>query len=431
MMVLVCAAAGLVRLSAPTLRLDAARSTAGLVRFSAPTLRLDAARSSPLSCSMLSIIDDVREQSSASIVEQPVMFTAEDDSSFDFERWEVHRSSSRYGRLLLGTLAGSTSRRVIPTIALLVLFTFGVEFYNTMATMGNPMEGFLPEVQIPIGPFELTAPVLGLLLVFRTDTAYDRFNLGSEVAWEITAAMRSVTRRLVVWTRVEGASEEERAAALELVSACMLLHGWIMGSYLRGPQWGDDPTDRSTQTRQVELVRLALGVGADETDEAAMQLDRLTTSQLTPYVALTAIALGVSTRLPTLSDQERVAVDDELAVVTSSLGKCEKLLRTPIPLGYTRYAVRFLWIWLTLLPFALVRVFSEFSIGTWWEDKPQPVLALAMLFISFTFLSIEDIAVQIEEPFAILPLELHQRWLLRDIDQMRSIVRWSDARGKS
>jgi putative membrane protein len=410
---------------------------------------------------MLSIIDDVREQSSASIVEQPVMFTTEDDSSFDFERWEVHRSSSRYGRLLLGTLAGSTSRRVIPTIALLVLFTFGVEFYNTMATMGDPMEGFLPEVQIPIGPFELTAPVLGLLLVFRTDTAYDRFNLGSDVAWEITAAMRSVTRRLVVWTRVEGASEEERAAALELVSACMLLHGWIMGSYLRGPQWGDDPTDRSTQTRQVELVRLALGVGADETDEAAMQLDRLTTSQLTPYVALTAIALGVSTRLPTLSDQERVAVDDELAVVTSSLAKCEKcaaphsktgggchgrvvpllsrvvesrmsrLLRTPIPLGYTRYAVRFLWIWLTLLPFALVRVFSEFSIGTWWEDKPQPVLALAMLFISFTFLSIEDIAVQIEEPFAILPLELHQRWLLRDIDQMRSIVRWSDARGKS
>ena len=42
------------------------------------------------------------------------------------------------------------------------------------------------------------------------------------------------------------------------------------------------------------------------------------------------------------------------------------------------------------------------------------VLVLAMLFISFIFLSIEDIAVQIEEPFAVLPLhdlalELSQR----------------------
>jgi len=31
-----------------------------------------------------------------------------------------------------------------------------------------------------------------------------------------------------------------------------------------------------------------------------------------------------------------------------------------------------------------------------------------MTFISFLFLSIEDIAVQIEEPFAILPLEAQQ-----------------------
>ena len=63
--------------------------------------------------------------------------------------------------------------------------------------------------------------------------------------------------------------------------------------------------------------------------------------------------------------------------------------------------------------------------GTWWEDKPQPVLAFAMLFVGFVFLSIEDIAVQIEEPFAILPLELHTRWLDRDAEQMKRLVRWS------
>ena len=34
------------------------------------------------------------------------------------------------------------------------------------------------------------------------------------------------------------------------------------------------------------------------------------------------------------------------------------------------------------------------------------MLLATMTFVSFIFLSIEDIAVQIEEPFAILPLEV-------------------------
>ena len=55
------------------------------------------------------------------------------------------------------------------------------------------------------------------------------------------------------------------------------------------------------------------------------------------------------------------------------------------------------------------------------------MLVLAMLFIGFIFLSIEDIAVQIEEPFAILPLELHEQWLERDVEQMQLLMRWSAA----
>lgn len=51
--------------------------------------------------------------------------------------------------------------------------------------------------------------------------------------------------------------------------------------------------------------------------------------------------------------------------------------------------MRFLWIWLTLLPFALTNTFMKFGDGTWWEDKPQPVVVIAMLFIGFIFLSIE------------------------------------------
>ena len=92
-------------------------------------------------------------------------------------------------------------------------------------------------------------------------------------------------------------------------------------------------------------------------------------------------------RLPSLTDQELVGIDEELGKVDLALGRCEKLLRAPIPLGYTRYSVRFLFLWLTLLPFALSSTFQEFGTGTWWEDKPQPVLAFAMLFIRYVLSS--------------------------------------------
>ena len=59
-----------------------------------------------------------------------------------------------------------------------------------------------------------------------------------------------------------------------------------------------------------------------------------------------------------------------------------------------------------------MRTFGDFGQNTWWADKPQTLLPFTMLLLGFIFLSIEDIAVQIEEPFAILPLELHTRSVL-------------------
>mmetsp|Transcript_20359 Transcript_20359/g.22680 ORF Transcript_20359/g.22680 Transcript_20359/m.22680 type:complete len:103 (+) Transcript_20359:1-309(+) len=49
-----------------------------------------------------------------------------------------------------------------------------------------------------------------------------------------------------------------------------------------------------------------------------------------------------------------------------------------------------------------------------------------MLFLSVAFLSIEDISVQLEEPFCVLPLDLHQKWLKKDFMQMKRTARIVD-----
>ena len=179
--------------------------------------------------------EEAQQEKADNLVELPVMFDTEAaGSSFDIERWQLHRSSSRYLRLIPGILIGPTTRRISLTVLQLAIFSALIDVYNDMATMGDPMLGFLPPLQLPLTPFELSAPVLGLLLVFRTDTANGRFTQGSEVAWEITASLRSVMRKLVAWTGQTKCSDTERAAALDLIEGCLLVHEGIMRSYLKG-----------------------------------------------------------------------------------------------------------------------------------------------------------------------------------------------------
>lgn len=349
--------------------------------------------------------------------------------SFDFDRWELHRSSSRYTRLLEGVVSSVTARRILPTVAVFVAWSAAVDIYNA-----NEHVLGLPEVELPLTPFDLTAPVLALLLVFRSNTAFERFDLGSEATWEITGCFKSIVRQLLSYTAGSHFGPDERAAAYELAEACLVLHGFLMTTYLRGKNEVGNDDEAAIILRKALALPPPRGEGAgaaSAADDGGIQELLLGSSSessvlLTPSAGIAAITIGMARRLPSLDPQEATQIESQFESVVSSVGTCEKLLRTPIPLGYTRYSVRFLCAWLALLPFALVRTFVEFGTNTWWEDKPKPVLVFAMMFIGYIFLSIEDISVQIEEPFCVLPLELHQQWLKREFKQMLSISRMVD-----
>ncbi len=74
-----------------------------------------------------------------------------------------------------------------------------------------------------------------------------------------------------------------------------------------------------------------------------------------------------------------------IAAFHDILGGCERLLRAPIPVAYTRHTSRFLGAWLTMIPFALYE-----TCGVW----TVPVVA----GISAVLCGIEEIGVHVEEP---------------------------------
>jgi len=405
-----------------------------------------------------------------------------DLGEFDFERWNIHRSPNRYNRLLVGIFTGITSRRIFPTVLVIVAWTTWVGVYASVETQYG-----LPEIELPLTPFELASSVLGLLLVFRSNTAFERFNVGSDATWEMTGRFRSIIRQLLSFTSVPHRfSAEERAAAYDLIDACLVLHGWILCDYLQqrsSRKFRRQPSQRQrkqSRSKQAKILQKALALPYDVTKQllttssssststssstsstgttTTTQNDNDSTSVIampvpasirssqssstsssssrttnnnnqrrqSPSGLINTVTLGIFSRIPSLDPQESVMLEAQFTEIISSLGTCEKLLRTPIPLGYTRYSVRFLMIWLMLLPVALVRTFDTFGKNTWWEDKPQPILVIVMLFLSVAFLSIEDISVQLEEPFCVLPLDLHQKWLKKDFMQMKRTARIVD-----
>lgn len=77
------------------------------------------------------------------------------------------------------------------------------------------------------------------------------------------------------------------------------------------------------------------------------------------------------------------------------LGGCERILRTPVPLSYTRHTSRLLALWLAVLPMAL------------WPSIGWATVAVAA-FMGVVLFGIEEISLQIEEPFGVLALEAIQ-----------------------
>ena len=62
---------------------------------------------------------------------------------------------------------------------------------------------FLPSVQNPALPFELTANALGLLLVFRTNASYSRWAESREYLSKASALCADAARVAVVWFNLE------------------------------------------------------------------------------------------------------------------------------------------------------------------------------------------------------------------------------------
>lgn len=209
-----------------------------------------------------------------------------------------------------------------------------------------------------------------LLLVFRTNTAHDRFWEGRQLWGALVNTSRNLTRG--IWIIVKEKTPQDRVekeAILRLVTA----FAFAMKLHLRLT-----PLDTHLASLMSEKQYLQL----QDTNHPPLQIaywigDYLQYQHDQKYLNVY--------QLTTLHN----CVDDLVDI----LGGCERILKTPLPLIYTIKLRQLLLIFCLILPLEIV------SFLNWWTG-------LIMAFVSFTLLSIEQIGSEIEEPFGFDPNDL-------------------------
>ena len=140
----------------------------------------------------------------------------------------------------------------------------------------------------------------------------------------------------------------------------------------------------------------------DQRSSHVLLLDRIINSPDRTVAALAQVSQTLD-QLP-IDEKRRVEIDKSLVLLGDSLAVCDKIYTSPVPLVYTRHTARFLSLWMLLLPAALYDTFAGFhnaAAGALHALALIPTVAVVAVFL----FGIDELAVQLEEPFSILPMQ--------------------------
>jgi putative membrane protein len=250
-------------------------------------------------------------------------------------------------------------------------------------------------MSIPTTLITLTGVVTSLLLVFRTNTAYDRFWEGRRLWGQTKNCVRALVR--TIWVM---APEKTPTQLLEKQSAINLVIAFAIAvkHYLRA-EYGSDYKDLHPYISHIPKYWTPTSIepfvepGLDKRHRRRASIEAKENSRqaTAPNLPL-EISFYIASYIQMLRTNGDVPMgvagfmDNTLSQMIECLSNFERILFTPIPLAYSIHLSQCVWLFCLALPFQLVK---ELGYGT------IPVTGLA----AFTMIGIRLIGEQIENPF--------------------------------
>jgi putative membrane protein len=211
------------------------------------------------------------------------------------------------------------------------------------------------------GTFSLLGIVLSILLVFRTNSAYDRWWEGRRQWGSLVNTSRNIALSVhSLMTRNDLPNRNFFARTVANFAVALKEH-------LRKGVKLDELYDLSETERQVygsrqHLPNYLIGLLYERTQELYRQ--------------------------EAISGYDLIALKAHISSLADILGACERIKKTPIPFSYSIYIKILILSYSALLPIGLIGEFGYFTI---------PVVML----IFFAFLGLEMLAQEIEDPFGL------------------------------
>lgn len=261
------------------------------------------------------------------------------------------------------TLKGTVIRDIFPQILL----------YICVSTVITVIHYYYATIKMNQTPWIIVGGSLGLLLVFRTNTAYDRYWEGRKLFGTIGACSRNLAVSFLCYWDSEGKkTDQEQLKFLHLLIAFPK----IAKGHLR------DEKDLSE-------IKELLNVCTEKEKEMLEQSMHLPIS----IVLMLKTILSKGLKTGRIHPNAIINMEADLNNLLTAVGGCDRIKATPIPFAYFAHIKILLLIFCGTLPIGLVD-----SLG--W------VTVLATMFISFAFIGIEAIGVEIEDPFGQDPNDL-------------------------
>jgi ion channel-forming bestrophin family protein len=285
-------------------------------------------------------------------------------------------------------LAFQLKGSVIPSISKRVI---GCGLFGVLVSIAYALK--LPVSQ-PILGTVIPSIVLGLLLVLRTNTAYERFWEGRKCWGSIIINSNNLARQILVSVaELEPGDRKKKFSVLRLLVAFAV----ATKLQLRG------------EAVNVELEDLI----------SSYQYSKLKTMNNPPL----EIAFWISAYLQQQANRKALdpynlpLLQQLLNNMVEGLIACQRILTTPMPLAYAIHLKQLLLLYCLLIPFQFVQ-----EMGFW----TGPIVAL----ISFTLFGIEAIGIEIENPFGYdandLPLDGICATMKRNIEDLISLTPGSE-----
>lgn len=268
----------------------------------------------------------------------------------------VNYNPKTWFNLIIHTYGKHVLRTLLPVLIFMAIMTFGI-CYFVIDYLHEDLSHFSGTTTV----HSLLGIVLGLFLVFRTNSAYDRWWEGRKLWGGLVNSTRNFALKLNAYL------PKDDHATRDWFASMIPNFAFAMKEHLR----------KGVQFEELE-----------KSDEDLIPNLKKVRHKPNRISALMYERTMLLYKNKVIDGFQFTNLDKEQKDLIDLIGGCERIKNTPIPYSYTMYIKKFIFIYIFTLPFGFVIMFQYFAI---------PVVVL----IAYILLSVELIAEEIEDPFGL------------------------------